>query len=94
MRPWKGCEVPIITRPVGAGDASVGTKSEVYRLIFEAADAGLAVLLVSSEMPELLALSDRILVLCEGELTGELAGDQMTQENILRLATARHAVKV
>jgi ABC-type sugar transport system ATPase subunit len=69
----------------------VGTKSEIYKLIFEAADAGLAVLLVSSEMPELLALSDRIVVLCEGDLTGELSGDQMTQENILRLATLKHA---
>jgi ABC-type sugar transport system ATPase subunit len=69
----------------------VGTKSEIYKLIFEAADAGLAVLLVSSEMPELLALSDRIVVLCEGDLTGELIGEQMTQENILRLATVKHA---
>jgi ribose transport system ATP-binding protein len=53
----------------------------------QAADRGAAVLLVSSEMPELLALSDRIAVLCEGRLTGELRGDQMTQANILRLAT-------
>ncbi len=67
----------------------VGTKAEIYRIIFNAADTGLAVLLVSSEMPELLALSDRIVVLCEGRLTGELAGDAMTQENILRLATQR-----
>lgn len=68
----------------------VGTKSEVYRLVREAADQGLAVLLVSSEMPELLALSDRIVVMCEGELTGELRDEQMTQENILRLATVKH----
>ncbi|MFN0012603.1 MAG: sugar ABC transporter ATP-binding protein [Phycisphaerales bacterium] len=67
----------------------VGTKAEIYRIIFEAADSGLAVLLVSSEMPELLALSDRIIVLCEGRLTGELEGERMTQENILRLATQR-----
>ncbi|MFT3685718.1 MAG: sugar ABC transporter ATP-binding protein [Phycisphaerales bacterium] len=66
----------------------VGTKAEIYRLIREAANTGLAVLLVSSEMPELLLLSDRIAVLCEGQLTGELTGPDMTQENILRLATA------
>ena len=71
----------------------VGTKAEIYRIIFQAAEAGLAVLLVSSEMPELLALSDRIVVLCEGRLTGELAGEQMTQENILRLATLRPAAR-
>ena len=69
----------------------VGTKSEVYRLVREAADQGLAVLLVSSEMPELLALSDRVLVMCEGEITGELRDQHMTQENILRLATIKHA---
>ena len=85
-----GTRVLLLDEPTRGID--VGTKSEVYRLIFEAADAGLAVLLVSSEMPELLALADRIIVLCEGELTGELVGDQMTQENILRLATAGHAV--
>lgn len=69
----------------------VGTKTEIYKLIRQAADSGLAVLLVSSEMPELLLLSDRIVVLSEGRLTGELddsPGRAMTQENILRLATA------
>jgi len=85
----EGTRVLLLDEPTRGID--VGTKSEIYRLIFEAADAGLAVLLVSSEMPELLALADRVLVLCEGELTGELAGDQMTQENILRLATIKHA---
>ncbi|MBY0308733.1 MAG: sugar ABC transporter ATP-binding protein [Phycisphaerales bacterium] len=71
----------------------VGTKAEIYRLVREAADAGLAVVLVSSEMPELLLLSDRMAVLCEGRLTGELTGDEMTQENILRLATAAQGRK-
>lgn len=65
----------------------VGTKNEVYRLVREAAGRGLAVLLVSSEMPELLALSDRVLVMCAGCITGELRGEEMTQANILRLAT-------
>ncbi len=65
----------------------VGTKAEVYRLVREASARGTAVLLVSSEMPELLALSDRVLVMCEGAITGELTGEAMTQANILRLAT-------
>jgi rhamnose transport system ATP-binding protein len=66
----------------------VGTKAEIYRLIRQAADAGLAVLLVSSEMPELLRLSDRIVVMAQGRLTGELIADaDRTQANILRLAT-------
>ncbi|MCA9302794.1 MAG: sugar ABC transporter ATP-binding protein [Phycisphaerales bacterium] len=65
----------------------VGTKAEVYKLIREAAEAGLAILLVSSEMPELLALSDRILVMGDGRIQGELTGTDMTQTNILTLAT-------
>lgn len=69
----------------------VGTKTEIYRIVRDAADAGLAVLLVSSEMPELLALSDRVLVMCDGHLTGQLRGPEMTQENVLRLATIKHA---
>jgi ABC-type sugar transport system ATPase subunit len=69
----------------------VGTKHEIYKLVRQAADAGLAVLLVSSEMPELLNLSDRILVMAEGRLTGELRGPDMTQENILRLAALSSA---
>jgi ABC-type sugar transport system ATPase subunit len=64
----------------------VGTKAEIYKLVRQAADDGLAVLLISSEMPELLALSDRIVVMANGRLTGELQGEQMTQEAILRLA--------
>lgn len=69
----------------------VGTKAEVYRLVQEAAAQGLAVLLVSSEMPELLALSDRILVMGDGHIRGELTGADMTQVNILTLATQEHA---
>lgn len=69
----------------------IGTKAEVYRLVQEAAAAGLAVLLVSSEMPELLALSDRILVMADGRIQGELAGPEMTQTNIMTLATKEHA---
>jgi len=65
----------------------VGTKAEIYRLVQQAAASGLAVLLVSSEMPELLALSDRILVMGDGHIRGELSGQYMTQRNIMTLAT-------
>jgi ABC-type sugar transport system ATPase subunit len=81
----EGTRVLLLDEPTRGID--VGTKAEIYRLIREAAAGGAAVLLVSSEMPELLALSDRILVLCGGRLTGELRGEEMTQANILRLAT-------
>lgn len=62
-------------------------KAEIYRLIEELAREGLGILLVSSEMPELLALSDRIIVLREGEVSGTLARAEATEERIIELAT-------
>jgi ribose transport system ATP-binding protein len=85
---WMSPEVRVLLLDEPTRGIDVGTKAEIYRLVHQAADRGAAVLLVSSEMPELLALSDRIAVLCEGRLTGELRGGDMTQANILRLATA------
>lgn len=88
---WMSPDVKVLLLDEPTRGIDVGTKTEVYRLVREAADRGTAVLLVSSEMPELLALSDRILVLCEGRLTGELRGADMTQANILKLATMNSA---
>lgn len=89
---WLASRTKVLLLDEPTRGIDVGTKHEIYKLIRSAADAGLAVLLVSSEMPELLALSDRVVVMCQGRLTGELAGAEMTQENILRLATLDHAV--
>lgn len=65
----------------------VGAKAEIYRIIEELACQGKAVIVISSEMPELIGLSHRMLVLHEGEKTGELSGDEMTQERIMTLAS-------
>src|SRR5207248_3012104 len=65
---------------------NVGAKQEIYRLIFELAAQGLGILVVTSEMPELLLLSDRILVMCEGRQTGVLRREDATQETVMRLA--------
>jgi ribose transport system ATP-binding protein len=64
-------------------------KAEIYRLIEELAASGLGVILVSSELPELLALSDRIIVLREGRLAGALERSEATEERIIELATIR-----
>ncbi|MBX3323269.1 MAG: sugar ABC transporter ATP-binding protein [Phycisphaeraceae bacterium] len=81
----KDAKVLLLDEPTRGID--IGTKAEIYRLIHAAADRGVAIVLVSSEMPELLALSDRVLVMAEGTVRGELTGDEMTQRNILTLAT-------
>jgi ribose transport system ATP-binding protein len=64
----------------------VGAKQEIYELIFRLAEEGLGIVIVSSEMPELLMLSDRVLVMCEGRQTGLLAREDATQEAVMRLA--------
>ena len=84
---WMGHETKVLLLDEPTRGIDVGTKVEVYKLIREAVDRGLAVVLVSSEMPELLALSDRIMVLADGVCTGTLEGKDMTQTNILTLAT-------
>jgi ABC-type sugar transport system ATPase subunit len=88
---WMARDTRVLLLDEPTRGIDVGTKAEIYRLIREAADRGAAILLVTSEMPELLALSDRILVMCQGRLTGELTGDDATQANVLRLATAEAA---
>ena len=64
----------------------VQAKNEIYALINELTDEGLTVIAVSSEMPEVMAISDRILVLCEGCITAEFARNDATEEKIMHAA--------
>lgn len=68
----------------------VGAKAEIYTLVSRLAHEGAAVLMASSELPEILAMCDRVLVLCEGELTAELTRAEATQERIMEAATIRY----
>ena len=65
----------------------VGAKAEIYKIIEELACEGKAIIIISSEMPELIGLSHRMIVMHEGEKTGELSGEEMTQERIMTLAS-------
>lgn len=65
----------------------VGAKQEIYALLEQLAAQGLAVLFVSSEMEEVLGMSDRVLVMHEGKITGELSRDDLSEQAIMRLAT-------
>jgi ribose transport system ATP-binding protein len=65
----------------------IGAKTEIHKIVSKLAENGLAVLMISSELPEVLGVSDRILVMCEGRLTGELSREEATQEKIMYLAT-------
>ncbi|NRF96162.1 sugar ABC transporter ATP-binding protein [Paenibacillus frigoriresistens] len=68
----------------------IGAKTEIYRLIHELAEQGKAIILVSSELPEILGLSDRILVLHEGRLVGEIPREQASEELVMRYAFGKY----
>jgi rhamnose transport system ATP-binding protein len=82
-------KVLILDEPTHGID--VGTKATIHQLMSHLAGQGMAVLMISSELPEVLGMSDRILVMCEGRLTGEFSRAEATQEKIMAAAVARAA---
>ena len=80
-------KVLIVDEPTRGID--VGTKAEVHRLLSELAGEGVAVLMISSELPEVLGMADRVLVMYEGRLTAELSRDEADEESVIRAATGQ-----
>lgn len=78
-------EVLLLDEPTRGVD--VGAKAEIYRLIRRLADEGLAILMISSELPEIIGMSDRTLVMRDGMIRGELRGDNINEQAIMALAT-------
>lgn len=78
-------DVFILDEPTRGID--VGAKYEIYTIIADLAKQGKSIIMISSEMPELIGMSDRIMVMCEGRITGFVEGESATQENIMTLAT-------
>jgi ribose transport system ATP-binding protein len=83
-------EILIFDEPTRGID--VGAKSEIYRLLNDLAKEGRSIIMISSELPEILRMSHRIVVMCEGRVTGELTSAEATQEKVMTLATQRAPV--
>ena len=83
----KNCEILIFDEPTRGID--VGAKSEIYHLMNELVKEGKSIIMISSELPEVLRMSDRVIVMCEGKITGELNIEDASQEKIMHLATLR-----
>lgn len=83
----RNCDILIFDEPTRGID--VGAKSEIYTLMNELVAQGKSIIMISSEMTEILRMSDRIVVMCEGRKTGELDIAEATQENIMHMATHR-----
>ena len=83
---WLATEPRLLILDEPTRGVDVGAKAELYRAIRQLADQGLAILLISSDLPELLQLSDRIVVMRSGRVSGEVAGDAATEQQVLQLA--------
>ena len=78
-------DVLIMDEPTRGID--VGAKYEIYQIMIQLAKQGKGIIMISSEMPELIGVSNRIMVMCNGKITGEVSGEEATQENIMHYAT-------
>ena len=69
----------------------IGAKAEIYRIMRNLADGGVGILMISSELTEVIGMADRVIVMREGRVTGELIDADVTEENIMNLATSERA---
>jgi ribose transport system ATP-binding protein len=89
---WLTAETEILIFDEPTRGIDVGAKQEIYHLLNDLATEGKSIIMISSELPEILRMSHRILVMCEGRLTGELPAAEADQERIMTLATQRESV--
>jgi len=86
---WLTADTNILIFDEPTRGIDVGAKSEIYRLLNNLAQQGKSIIMISSELPEILRMSHRIVVMCEGRITGELNIAEATQEKIMQYATQR-----
>ena len=80
---YTSCDILILDEPTRGID--VGAKAEIYHLINQLVDEGKSIILISSDMPELLAMSDRVMVVYNGRIKGELDGEDITADNVMSM---------
>lgn len=88
---WARTSKKVIIMDEPTRGVDVGAKAEIYRIMRQLADRGLAVLMISSEMPEVIGLADRVYVMREGVITGQLKADEIDEQRIVQLATQKRA---
>lgn len=81
---WMDMDIKVLIMDEPTRGIDVGAKSEIYKLMVQLAKRGIAIIMISSELPEILGMSDRIYVMCEGHITGELKREEATQDSIMR----------
>ena len=86
---WLTADTDILIFDEPTRGIDVGAKSEIYKLLNDLTDQGKSIIMISSELPEILRMSHRVVVMCEGRITGVLDANEMTQERIMKFATMR-----
>lgn len=89
---WLTADTDVLIFDEPTRGIDVGAKSEIYKLLNDLAAQGKAIMMISSELPEILRMSHRIIVMCEGRITGELTAAEATQELIMKYATLRSGI--
>lgn len=89
---WLTADTDVLIFDEPTRGIDVGAKSEIYRLLNDLAQQGKSIIMISSELPEILRMSHRIIVMCEGRITGELTAAEATQEGIMKFATQRGGI--
>ena len=89
---WLATEPDLLIIDEPTRGIDVGTKAEVHRLLSELAGQGLGILMISSELPEVLGMADRVLVVCEGRITADLSRDEATPDAVMYAATHHEEV--
>jgi ribose transport system ATP-binding protein len=84
---WLSSEPKALIMDEPTRGVDVGAKAEVHALMSRLAQQGMGILMISSEMPEIIGMSDRVIVMCQGRVTGEFDRDEMSQEEIMTCAT-------
>jgi ribose transport system ATP-binding protein len=87
---WLTADTNILIFDEPTRGIDVGAKSEIYKLLNELTSQGKSIIMISSELPEILRMSHRVVVMCEGRVTGTLTADEIDQESIMQLATMRN----
>ena len=89
---WLTADTDILIFDEPTRGIDVGAKSEIYKLLNDLVHQGKAIIMISPELPEILRMSHRVVVMCEGRVTGILNAGEATQENIMKFATMRSSV--
>ena len=89
---WLTADTDILIFDEPTRGIDVGAKSEIYRLLNDLVKQGKSIIMISSELPEILRMSHRVIVMCEGRITGNIPVEEATQENIMHFATQREAI--